>query len=73
MANKELIHLVDSKFFVCDGNHKQIAWMNHINHVYPKKHSWHITIDSIVLDTTNQIRVAMQKMHDINKWVLFFL
>ncbi len=65
-----LKHLVDYKFFVCDGNHKRIAWMNHINRLHRTERDWHISVDSIVLDTRNRIGVAMQAMHDINKYAL---
>jgi len=29
-TNPVLKYLVDYKFFVCDGNHRRIAWMRHI-------------------------------------------
>jgi hypothetical protein len=54
-----LKHLVDYKFFVCDGNHRHIAWMNHINRLHRTERDWHISVDSIVLDTRNRIGVAM--------------
>lgn len=62
-----LKHLVDQKFYICDGNHRRIAWMNHITRLHAMERSWHITVDSIVLDTRDRIGVAMQAMHDINK------
>ena len=62
-----LSHLVDAKFFVCDGNHRRLAWMNHINRLHSTELSWHISVDSIILDTKNQIGLAMQVMHDVNK------
>lgn len=60
--------LVDHKFFVCDGNHRRIAWMNHITRLHSTKRKWHVSVDSIVLNTRNRIGVAMQAMHDINKY-----
>jgi hypothetical protein len=62
-----LKHLVDHKFYVCDGNHRRIAWMNHIERLHSSERNWHISVDSIVLDTRNRIGLAMQVMHDINK------
>jgi len=66
-SNPHLAYLAESKFFVCDGNHRRIAWMNHISRLHPLDIDWHICVDSIVLDTRNRIGVAMQAMHDINK------
>ena len=64
-----LAYLVDYKFFVCDGNHRRIAWMNHIQRLHSRDRDWHMCVDSIILDTRNRIGVAMQAMHDINKYV----
>ena len=64
-----LAYLVDYKFFVCDGNHRRIAWMNHIERLYSTDREWHVCVDSIILDTRNRIGVTMQAMHDINKYV----
>jgi len=54
MSQPMVKHLVDQKFFVCDGNHRRIAWMNHITHLHATKRIWHICVDSIVLDTQNR-------------------
>ena len=62
-----LSHLVDAKFFICDGNHRRIVWMNHITCLHSTKLSWHISVDSIILDTRNRVALAMQVMHDVNK------
>jgi len=66
-------HLVDHKLFVCDGNHRRIAWMNHIMRLHATERSSHVSMDSIVLDTQNRIGVTMQAMHDINKYILNML
>lgn len=65
----ELTGLVNLMFFVCDGNHRRQAWMNHINRLHKSEASWHYSVDSIVLDTKNRISLVMQVMHDINKYV----
>lgn len=54
-------------FFVCDGNHRRQAWMNHIQRLHKSEASWHYSVDSIVLDTKDRISAVMQVMHDINK------
>ena len=66
MSQAALRHLVDYKFYVCDGNHRRIAWMNHIMRLHATEKIWHISVDSIVLDTRNRIGLTMQAMHDIN-------
>lgn len=63
----ELKHLVDAKFFLCDGNHRRIAWMRHINRMHSADPIWHISVDTILLETKGRLGVAMQVMHDINK------
>ena len=62
-----LSHLVDAKFFICDGNHQRIAWMNHITRLHSTELSWHISVDSVILDMRNRVALAMQVMHDVNK------
>lgn len=66
LSEPALKHLVDYKFFVCDGNHRRIAWMNHINRLHKSEIDWHYAVDCIVLDTRDRIGVTMQVMHDIN-------
>ena len=66
----QLKHLIDQKFYVCDGNHRRIAWMNHITRLHSADRNWHVCVDSIVLDTRQRIGAAMQAMHDINKYML---
>ena len=62
-GKQELQFLKNFKFFICDGNHRSLAWMNFIG-----KHSkWHCNVDSIILDTKGKNEIVMQVMHDINK------
>ena len=63
----ELRFLKNLKFFVCDGNHKVIAWKRHIARKHLKDKEWHYAVDSIVLDTKGRIELVMHVMHDINK------
>ena len=67
----ELKALSNLMFFVCDGNHRRQAWLNHIERLHRNEASWHYKVDAIVLDTKDRIGVVMQVMHDINKYVLF--
>lgn len=64
----ELRGMRNLMFFVCDGNHRRQAWMNHIGRLHKTEASWHYSVDSIVLETKNRISVLMQVMHDINKY-----
>jgi hypothetical protein len=61
--------LKNLKFFLCDGNHRRLAWMNVISRMYSTNPKWHYVVDCILLDTKGKIEIVMQVMHDINKWV----
>ena len=63
----QLRFLKNLKFFVCDGNHRLLAWMNHIFRRHSQDEEWHIAVDSIVLDTKGRTELVMHVMHDINK------
>jgi hypothetical protein len=63
----ELKFMKNLKFFVCDGNHRLQAWMNHIGRLYMSHPTWHIVVDCIILETKGKIELVMQMMHDINK------
>ena len=68
-SREALKHLVDCKFFGCDGNHRRIAWIHHITRLHSREIKWHYCVDSIILDTRNRIGFTMQVMHDVNKYV----
>jgi hypothetical protein len=63
----ELKFLKNLKFFICDGNHRRIAWMNLIDRCYTLREKWHCVVDCIILDTKGRTELVMQVMHDINK------
>lgn len=63
----ELSFMKNMRFFVCDGNHRLIAWMNFISRKYSADPKWHYSVDCIVLETKGRIELVMQTMHDINK------
>ena len=63
----ELMFLKHLKFYVCDGNHRLISWMNYITKKHAKDKDWHYAVDSIVLDTKGKTELVMHVMHDINK------
>ena len=67
MSVPELSSLKHMMFFVCDGNHRRQAWLNHIERVHKSDEDWHYSVDSILLDTKGKIGVVMQVMHNINK------
>jgi hypothetical protein len=62
----ELSHMENLMFFVCDGNHRRQAWLNHIDCLHKNDHSWHFGVDSILLNTKDKISLVMQVMHNIN-------
>ena len=63
----ELASCANLMFFVCDGNHRRQAWLNHIERLHKMDEAWHFMVDSILLDTKGKIGVVMQVMHNINK------
>lgn len=56
-----------SKFFVCDGNHRLLAWSAYIQHNHSNDRDWHISVDSIILEIKGKIGDVMHAMHDINQ------
>jgi len=62
----ELQHLQNSKFFVCDGNHRLLAWSSYIVRHHQADKTWHVSMDVIILQTKGRIGIVM---HDINKYV----
>ena len=63
----ELASYANLMFFVCDGNHRRQAWLNHIERLHKTEDAWHFMMDSILLDTKGKIGRVMQVMHNINK------
>ena len=66
-SRRELSFLKNLKFFICDGNHRRLAWMNVIDKCYPVNPKWHFLVDCILLETKGRSELIMQVMHDINK------
>jgi len=62
-----LEHLQSCKFFVCDGNHRLLAWSSYIAQHHVDDPNWHIIVDSIILEMKGRISVVMHAMHDVNK------
>jgi hypothetical protein len=67
LSDPHLAHLTNMMFFVCDGNHRRQAWLNHIERLYRTEDSWHYLVDSILLETNGKVGLVMQVMHNINK------
>jgi hypothetical protein len=55
--------------FVWDGNHKLQAWLPYFNRLHNDEPSWHIFIDSIVLDTSHGCVELLIAMTKLNKYV----
>ena len=66
-SRRELKQMKNLKFFICDGNHRRLAWMNVIDRCYTSFPKWHFLVDCIVLETKERTELVMQVMHDINK------
>jgi hypothetical protein len=67
LSDPHLACLSNLMFFVCDGNHRRQAWLNHIERLHRIEDSWHYLVDSILLDTNDKVGLVMQVMHNINK------
>ena len=66
-SQPKLRFLKNLKFYVCNGNHRLIAWMRYITKKHSKDKEWHYTVGSIILDTKGMIELVMHVMHDIKK------
>ena len=66
-SRREMKDMKNLKFFICDGNHRRLAWMNVIDRCYSSSPKWHFFVDCIVLETKERTELIMQVMHDINK------
>ena len=67
LSNPDLAGFTNLFFFVCDGNHRRQAWLNHIDRLHRTDEDWHYLVDSILLDTKGRNGLVMQVMHNINK------
>ena len=65
-SRRELNFLKNLKFFICDGNHRRLAWMNVIDKYYILVPKWHFVVDCILLETKGRSELVMQVMYDIN-------
>jgi hypothetical protein len=72
-ANPDLSKLSRRMFFICNRNHQFKAWTSCIKWLHSDELSWHYTMDNIYLDTSGKMGVLLNAMHDINKWVEFFI
>jgi hypothetical protein len=66
-SQDSLLFMKDKMFFICDGNHCRIAWINHITKLYNNVQSWHYSVDTIILETKDRIGILMNVMNNINK------
>ena len=67
LSDPHLACFTNLMFFVCDGNHRRQAWLNHIDRLHKYEDSWHFSVDSILLETNGKTGLVMQVMHNINK------
>jgi hypothetical protein len=66
-SNPHLRFLCGRMFFICDGNHRFMAWTGYIERLHKDDREWHYSIDSICLDTKGKGGLLLNAMHDINK------
>jgi hypothetical protein len=71
LAKTDLKSLLKRMFFVWDGNHKLLALLPYIKHLHDDEPPWHISIHSIVLDTSHDGLVELHTtMTKLNKYTL---
>ena len=58
-SRRELSFLKNLKFFICDGNHRRLAWMNVIERCYLGNPKWHFLVDCILLKTKGRSELVM--------------
>jgi hypothetical protein len=66
-SNPHLRFICGRMFFICDGNHRFMAWTGYIKRLHKDDREWHYSIDSICLDTKGKGGLLLNAMHDINK------
>jgi hypothetical protein len=66
-ANDDLRFLSNKIFYVWDGNHRLLAWNDHIEKVHKRELAWHFRVRSILISTKDAVTNALTSMHDINK------
>jgi hypothetical protein len=66
-SNPHLRFLCGRMFFICDGNHRFMAWTGYIERLHKDDREWHYSVDSICLDTKGKGGLLLNAMHDINK------
>ena len=60
LSDPHLASMTNLMFFVCDGNYRRQAWLNHIDRFHRTDASWHYLVDSILLDTNGNTGHVMQ-------------
>jgi hypothetical protein len=66
-SDEDLQRFNGRMFYVWDNNYWQQAWMPYISKVHPHDFSWHIIVDSIMLDIREGLVHLLTKMTDMNK------
>jgi hypothetical protein len=62
------LQILSGKYlYVWDGNHRLLAWADHIEKVHREELEWHYRVRSILLLTKDSVTDALTSMHDINK------
>ncbi len=68
--NPYLKSLSKHMFLVWDGNHKLQVWLPYINCLHNDEPSWHISMDSIIFDTSHGPIELLPAMMELSKYVL---
>ena len=66
-SDPHLARFTNLMFFVCDGNHRRQAWLNHIDRLHRTDESWHYLVDSILLETNGKIGLVMASTREARR------
>ena len=66
-SDPELHFLSNKMFYVWNGNHRLVAWMELISQAHPNDLDWDFCVRTIVLHTLDNVTSMLIAMHDINR------
>jgi hypothetical protein len=62
-----LCKFVGKMFWVWDGNYRLQAWRSVVDKHHAEEATWHISVDSILLNPSPDIALLLTAMHDLNR------
>ena len=69
-GNPNLSFLQSRMLFIYNGNYRYKTKMNYIDKLHQNHLEWHFTMDCINLDIIGRVGLALNAMHDVNKYFM---